>query len=262
MRMNGKLLKTGTTVLIALSLSVTAKAQESWFNKGDVDENGWLWFDSQAIIDKYVGPGKLIELEPATYENGDGENPEPYASATVKGAGPDGVQGTEGCRTGAIVLCESNGINAQTGGAILMHLPSCLDMALFLSSEDRMLTAIYGGKGNVEVIDLAIVQGKCAAPFVKLSSAGQYVYQNMANVENANTGLKLYSQNPVTACFRNCNNDLLYIHGIKVTVKDGQSGISRIDGIYDNVYYNLLGRPEMNPTRGIYILNGRKVFIE
>ena len=30
----------------------------------------------------------------------------------------------------------------------------------------------------------------------------------------------------------------------------------------DGLYYNLLGQPVMNPTKGFYILNGKKVVIK
>ena len=31
---------------------------------------------------------------------------------------------------------------------------------------------------------------------------------------------------------------------------------------YNNVYYDLMGRPVDNPTKGIYIFNGRKVVVK
>lgn len=249
--------------LCLAAMSMNVSAQVSWFDPEDVDENGWLWFDSQEKIDKYVGfDGKKILLVPASYENEDGENPEPFASPTVKGAGSDGVLASEDCYTGAIVLVESNGINAQTGGAIMMQLPSCLDMAVCLSSEAQMLTALTGGAGQLEIIDLAMIKGKCAAPFVRLSWEGQYVYSGMAEEENAQTGLKLYSDKPVTACFRNSNKYPLYIHGIKVMVKGDPTGIitPEMDDT-DKNYYNLLGHPVRNLTPGIYIHDRKKIVV-
>ena len=38
-----------------LGLLMTVHAQYNVFDAADVDEQGWLWFDSQAKIDKYVG---------------------------------------------------------------------------------------------------------------------------------------------------------------------------------------------------------------
>lgn len=251
------------TTLCLAAVSMNVSAQANWFDPEDVDENGWLWFDTQEKIDKYVGfDGKKILLVPATYENEDGENPEPFASPTVKGAGSDGVLASSDCYTGAIVLVESNGINAQTGGAIMLQLPSCHDLAVCLSSEDQMLTALTGGAGELEIIDLAMIKGKCAAPFVRLSWEGQYIYSGMAEEENAQTGLKLYSDNPVTACLRNSNKSPLYLHGIKVIVKGEPTGIIKPkENVSDDTYYNLLGQPVTNLTRGIFIHNGKKTII-
>ena len=47
-----------------LGLLMTVHAQYNVFDAADVDEQGWLWFDSQAKIDKYVGlegSGKLLQ---------------------------------------------------------------------------------------------------------------------------------------------------------------------------------------------------------
>lgn len=250
------------TALCLAAVSMNVSAQANWFDPEDVDENGWLWFDTQEKIDKYVGfDGTKILLVPADYENEDGENPEPFASPTVKGVGSDGVLASGDCRTGAIVLSESSGMMQQNGGSIMMQLPSCLDMAVCLSSEATMLTELTGGKGWLEPIDLAMIKGKCTV-FMPLSKEYQYVYSGMALEENASTGLKLYSEDKVTARFRNCNKYPLYIHGIKVIVKGEPTGVMKPGHVAtEGTYYNLLGQPVTDLTRGIFIHNGKKIVI-
>lgn len=261
--------------MAALLAAFCAQAQEkeNYFDVADCDENGWLWFDTEAKIEKYVGwDGQKILLETATYENEDGENPEPYASATIKGVGndEDHTVGSEGCKTGAIVLCESNGSMAQTGGAILLHLPSCLEMAVCLSCEARMLTVLTGGPGELEVIDLAVIKGQTV--FNPLSKGGIYTYANMQLLENGSTGLTLLSNDPVTGCLRNCNSYPLYIHGIKIMVKKGDGG-DQTPGKKDDddaiasvkastsaaPCYNMAGIQVTKPAKGFYIQDGKKV---
>lgn len=259
--------------------ALCAKAQnENYFDLADVDANGWLWFDTQAKIDKYIGEeddlSKKIWLVYAGYEDEElGENPLPYASPTVKGAGPTGELGESGCKTGAIVLCPSNVFNNETGGAIMLRLPSCLDFALNLSSEDPMLAAVYGGVGAVETVDLQIIRGFCLAPFMYLSRERQYTFANIHLLQNNNTGFYLESQNAMTACFRNCQSKSLYVHGIKVMVKPGDGGSKdpgtgdededAIKAIMGNTTqqpcYNLQGQPVKTLGRGVYIQGARKV---
>ncbi len=258
--------KTLLLSLIALCIQqLPASTDVTFFDPKDVDSNGWLWFDTPEKINRYVGfEGKLIQLIPATYENADGENPEPYASATVVGAGTDGEIGTTGSRTGGIVLCESSGINQQTGGGILLNLPSCTDMALSLSSSKYMLGALYAGEGVQEPIDLGLVVAKAAAPFLYLSKSYVYTLSNMAEIANANTGNTIKSDNAVTVLFRNCQKEQLIIHGIKVMVKDvnGIKNVQVNNNSDDAPYYTIDGVKVEHPVRGIYIRNNQKVFVK
>lgn len=63
-----------TVLLMTLSVVMFANAQEyNLFDPADVDANGWIWFDTQEKIDKYIGQannedgkidpnGKIIQL--------------------------------------------------------------------------------------------------------------------------------------------------------------------------------------------------------
>ena len=253
--------------IIALFMQpITASTEVTFFDPKDVDSNGWLWFDTQEKINRYVGitDDKLIQLVSATYENADGENPEPFASATIVGAGTDGEIGTTGSRKGAIVLCESDRINNQSGGAIMLHLPSCTDMALSLSSTSKMLGAIYAAPGVQEPIDLGLVVAKSAAPFVYLSKEYVYTFSNMATISNDFTGNTIKSDNAVTVLFRNCQSEQLFIHGIKVMVKDvnGIKNVQVNNNDDDAPYYTIDGVKVEHPPRGIYIRNHQKVFVK
>ena len=116
-----------TTLVLAFGLTSALHAQEyNMFNLADVDENGWLWFDTQAKIDKYVGRineddnkanlnGKLIQMvaanQPPLY-------PETTVSPDYIGIGKDGKKGTEMSRKGAIMLQPGKGLfTVATGGS-------------------------------------------------------------------------------------------------------------------------------------------------
>lgn len=117
------------------------------FDSADVDEDGWLWLDTQEKIDKYVGDlnsDKLIKLVPAQYEiddpdfPGETTTPEPYADATLKGYNTLGEQGGEGALTGGIFLPKAL-FNPEEdwyptdGGGILVEMPDCAIFELYVS---------------------------------------------------------------------------------------------------------------------------------
>ena len=54
-------------LLFAGAFTSAAYAQGNLFTPADCDANGWLWFDTQAKIDKYVGEAnsdKIIKMVP------------------------------------------------------------------------------------------------------------------------------------------------------------------------------------------------------
>ena len=180
-------------LLFAGAFTSAAYAQGNLFTPADCDANGWLWFDTQAKIDKYVGEAnsdKIIKMVPTKYqvevEPDIFENLKNTASPTVYGAGTDGyLPGTDesgaavgtDAKQGAIVLAPASGAGQQNGGGILMYLPSCYYCEVFLSAETRLTPCLYAGLGYKETIDLGIVKG-FAAPFFVLSS----VFQNFFEV--------------------------------------------------------------------------------
>lgn len=229
-------------LLFAGAFTSAAYAQGNLFTPADCDANGWLWFDTQAKIDKYVGDAnsdKIIKMVPTKYqvevEPDIFENLKNTASPTVYGAGTDGYlpgvdeNGTAvgaDAKQGAIVLAPALGAGQQNGGGILMYLPSCYYCEVFLSAETRLTPCLYAGLGYKETIDLGIVKG-FAAPFFVLSSAGQTTWK-LHEQTNENTGLTIKQNGEVTVYLINDNSSKaeLFIHGIKVQVYGEGAGIS------------------------------------
>lgn len=229
-------------LLFAGGLTSSAYAQGNLFTPADCDANGWLWFDTQAKIDKYVGEAnsdKIIKMVPTKYqvevEPDIFENLKNTASPTVYGAGTDGYlpgvdeNGTAvgaDAKQGAIVLAPASGAGQQNGGGILMYLPSCYYCEVFLSAETRLTPCLYAGLGYKETIDLGIVKG-FAAPFFVLSSAGQTTWK-LHEQTNENTGLTIKQNGEVSVYLINDNSSKaeLFIHGIKVQVYGEGAGIS------------------------------------
>lgn len=229
-------------LLFAGGLTSSAYAQGNLFTPADCDTNGWLWFDTQAKIDKYVGDAnsdKIIKMVPTKYqvevEPDIFENLKNTASPTVYGAGTDGyLPGVDStgatlgadAKQGAIVLAPASGAGQQNGGGILMYLPSCYYCEVFLSAETRLTPCLYAGLGYKETIDLGIVKG-FAAPFFVLSSAGQTTWK-LHEQTNENTGLTIKQNGEVTVYLINDNSSKaeLFIHGIKVQVYGEGAGIS------------------------------------
>ena len=95
-----------STLFLGLACTIGVQAQE--YNLFyDVDADGWLWFDSQEKIDKYVGlcneadnkidpNGKIIQMVPADIAP---DYPPTYADPFWEGAGEGGEIGAEGFRT-------------------------------------------------------------------------------------------------------------------------------------------------------------------
>lgn len=113
----------------ALLLSaIGVQAQEyNLFPASVVDENGWLWFNSQEIVDQYVGvcneedykvdpEGKIIQMVYADQFQ--------YPSTTVDpdaiGYGKGGELGADGCKKGAIILPAASASNSPNGGGLFL----------------------------------------------------------------------------------------------------------------------------------------------
>lgn len=228
-------------LLFAGAFTSAVHAQGNLFTPADCDANGWLWFNTQAKIDKYVGdansdklikmiPSAPIEVEPDVFEPVNNT-----VSPTVYGAGTDGyLPGVDStgatlgadAKQGAIVLAPALGAGQQNGGGILMYLPSCYYCEAFFSAEVRLTPCLKGGIGHLETVDLGIIRG-FAPPFTQLSKAGQATWK-MHELSNASSGLTIKQEGPVTVYIINDNQSKaeMYVHGLKVQVYGEGAGIS------------------------------------
>lgn len=143
-------MKKSLLTLAIASIAIGANAQEStdpvynFFDPADCDGQGWLWLDSQAKLDKYVGKGKKIQLVQAQYEVEDPEyageytTPQCSVSPDFKGYNQLGEEGGEGSVTGGILLPAASYDPdedwwATDGGGILVEMPDCAVFELYVS---------------------------------------------------------------------------------------------------------------------------------
>lgn len=264
--------------IAALAAFTAANAQQTYnyFDPADCDADGWLWFDTQEKIDKYVGWQEYVEsdldknpkimLMTASFENADMGFDEPYLDPDIKGYNVDRVQGGEGSWTGAIVLCGSktaSGSDSPNGGGIMLYLPDLAEFDLKLSTgDDYICVGLTGAKGWVAPVDCGLIQTYLQLAFVRrpLSNLGQFTWNNIQDVENSNTQLKLASQagEKVTALIRNNRGDDLLVQAIKVFTYTNTNEGAAVDGIEadDNTpveYYNLQGMKVKGDEPGIYV---------
>lgn len=218
--------KTITTLFLGLAFAAGAQAQEyNLFH--DVDADGWLWFDSQEKIDKYVGlcdyenykvdpNGKPIQL---IYADDMAANyPESTADPYFIGIGTDGEDfGTEGYLTGALVIAPSSSLTAQNGGGFVVCMPSCASYSICLSTGNQVYCRMMGSTdANTPFTNYTNISAYSL--FNSLCGAGIFTWTGIENLDNGNDdALKLKGDQPVYAYFQNNRNQEIYIHGIRVT---------------------------------------------
>lgn len=222
-----------TIAVVAVAVSAKAQASYNYFDASDVDADGWLWFDTQEKLDKYCGWGSdyKIQLQTATFEDADGQFAEPELDATVPGYNADGQQGGDGAKTGAIILPAAASVSdSPNGGSIMMWLPDCAEISMFISTEyDKICTGVKGAKGWVEPIDCATIKTYLSMSWgaiQPLAKVSQYQWNNIQNLTNAD-GLQLKSSagNKVTGQIVNNMKYPLYVHGIKVLTYTASAGV-------------------------------------
>lgn len=228
-----------TVAAMAAMTAAIAQTTYNYFDPADCDANGWLWFDTQEKIDKYCGFGNKykIQLQSATFEDGDGQFAEPECYADEEGYNEAGEQGGEGSKTGAIILPAAASTNdAPSGGGIMMWLPDCAEFDLFFSTEnDRICVGLSGAKGHVEAIDVQNIKTYLNMPWGSLrplASVSQFQWNNIQTIENGVTGMSLASPKgeKVTALVRNNMKYPLLVQGIKVmTYSEASAGVDGIE---------------------------------
>ena len=272
-------------MVLSLLCTLTTSAQGyNLFSAEDVDENGWLWFNTQEKIDKYVGlcneddytvnpNGKPVQM---AYANITPDYPETVADPEMYGADTEGyVVGDDEVKSeelikGAIALAPASGMMSPNGGCLILNLPSCSTISLYLSSEARMLIRTLklspeyaidddggDGTGNTKVICSK------ASVFSSLHSAGQYKWETAATTNNGNnTGVTFVSDDKVYFALQNCHYYPIFVHGIKVTTpKDELAFINEITNGDSNVAEKLysvdgkyMGKRKNAAKKGVYVV--------
>lgn len=217
-----------TTLFLGLACAMGMQAQE--YNLFyDVDEDGWLWFDSQEKIDKYVGlcdyenyrvdpNGKPIQLIYA--DDMTANYPESTADPTFVGAGAEGEIGAEGSRTGALILAPASANMSPNGGGFVVCMPSCTTYSICLSREGDTYVRMMASKDiNTNFIDYDVISAKFTlVGFSPLFRGGIYTWTGIEKLDNGNDGAyNLQSNQPIYAYFQSVTADPIYIHGIRVT---------------------------------------------
>lgn len=283
--------KVFTMVLVALA-TMTASAQSfNFFPASDVDADGWLWLNTQEKIEKYVGlidednytvdpNGKIIQM---AFANITPDYPETYADPAVLGADAEGyVDGDEQFNAetalkGGIVLAPASGSMSMNGGCLVLNLPSCATISLYISSEARMmgrtLMLTPGEDMSIDDSDPAgdPWTGSTKAIYVKASvfssihAAGQFVWEGIEKQNNSNNeGVTFQSNAPVYFALQNCNRYPVYVHAIKVTTpKQETTGIKEIaTDNADATVYNLAGQRIKAASKGLYVKKGKKFLVK
>lgn len=228
-----------TVAAMAAMTAANAQTTYNYFDPADCDANGWLWFDTQEKLDKYCGFGNKykIQLQSATWEDGDGQFAEPECYADEEGYNEAGELGGEGAKTGAIILpAADKTTDDPKGGGIMMWLPDCAEFDLFLSTEnDRICGGIFGAKDWVESIDTQVIKAYLSMNWGLLkpiAMTSQVQWNNIQAVTNDNTGMSLASPKgeKVTALIRNNMKYPLLVQGIKVmTYSEASAGVDDIE---------------------------------
>ncbi|MBQ8064612.1 MAG: T9SS C-terminal target domain-containing protein [Prevotella sp.] len=278
-----------TLTMFALA-AMSATAQEyNLFNAADVDADGWLWLNTQEKIDKYVGAcdednytvdpnGKLIQM---VYANIMPDYPETTADPDVLGTDKAGwVEGQEAdgyvadeAIKGAITIAGASAMMSTNGGCLILNLPSCSTISLYLSSEARILgrTLMLTPGFDLSVDDSTgdnPMTGHTKGIYSKASvlgslhGAGQWQWEGIETLNNGyNTGVTFKSDGPVYFALQNCNRYPIYVHAIKVTTpKQETVGISEVaaGNAAAAPVYNLAGQRIAAPQKGINIIGGKK----
>lgn len=277
------------TLVFALCGLTQLQAQEyNLFPAEDVDADGWLWFDTQEKIDKYVGlcdedmytidpNGKVVQM---AFANITPDYPETVADPDAYGVGTDSNFDTEGAIKGAVIIAPSSAQMSANGGVFLLNLPSCSSISLYLSSEYSMLmrtlmvTPGYdmGKDDSAQGADAWTGHTKAiytrATSFGKLHNAGHYKWETAATQHNGNNGdLTFVSDNAVYFALQNCHSHAVYVHGIKVTTPKQETasvqgvktvGESAVQGIYtiDGKY---VGSEKTGLAKGFYVVKQGKL---
>lgn len=255
----------------ALLLSaIGVQAQEyNLFPASVVDENGWLWFNSQEIVDQYVGvcneedykvdpEGKIIQMVYA-------DQVPSYPSTTVDpdaiGYGKGGELGADGYKKGAIILSAASAVGATNGGGIALCLPSCSTLSMNVSCDNQVTCRLLSTDNSETTFTDYGVRQAYLIGFKKFAGAGNTTKTGLETLTNGNDNITIKSDKPVYVYFQNTTKHEVYIHGIKVTTpKQETAGIANIQtqGTAAQEVYTIdgvkVGNTLKGQKQGLYIV--------
>ena len=275
-------------MLAVATMSASAQTTYNLFSPTDCDADGWLWLNTQAKIDRYVGKinedaytvdpnGKVIQL---AFANINPDYTETYADPEAYGVDTQGYTildegvNKDECIKGAIVLAPASAMMSTNGGCLVLNLPSCATIDLMLSSEARMLgrTLMLSSTNGIDndnstgenpwTGDTKSIYAK-ASVLGSLHGAGQWKWEGVESLNNGfNNDITFKSESPVYFALQNCHKYAIYVHAIRITTpKQETVGIQETitNKQERNAYYNLAGQRMTSPVKGINIIAGKKV---
>ena len=219
--------------LILCAMSATAQ-NYNLFSASDIDKDGWLWFDTQAKVDKYVGTcddenykadpnGKKIQL---VYADQVPTYPQTTVDPDAIGFGKGGELGTEGYKKGAIILPAATALGSTNGGGILIMMPSCSELSMNVSCDGMISCRLLSTTDINTAFTEYGVRQVYLSPFKKFAGAGNSTVNGLATKTNGNDEITIKSDKPVYVYFQNTTKGEVYIHGIRVitTTKNEEGG--------------------------------------
>lgn len=219
--------------LILCAMSATAQ-NYNLFSASDIDKDGWLWFDTQAKVDKYVGTcdednykadpnGKKIQL---VYADQLPTYPQTTVDPDAIGFGKGGELGTEGFKKGAIILPAASAPMQTNGGGILIMMPSCSELSINVSCDSKIGIQLCSTTDISTTFTKYQVRGAWSPMFGAFANAGNTTKTGLETKTNGNDNITIKSDKPVYVYFRNITKGEVYIHGIKVvtTTKNEEGG--------------------------------------
>lgn len=219
--------------LILCAMSATAQ-NYNLFSASDIDKDGWLWFDTEAKVDKYVGicdednykadpKGKKIQL---VYADQVPTYPQTTVDPDAIGFGKGGELGAEGYKKGAIILPAASAAMQTNGGGILIMMPSCSELSINVSCESKVGFQLCSTTDISTSFTDYQVRGAWSPMFGAFAHAGNTTKTGLETKTNGNDNITIKSDKPVYVYFRNITKGEVYIHGIKVvtTTKNEEGG--------------------------------------
>ena len=277
-----------TLALLAFAATCAQAQEYNMFGASDVDADGWLWFDTQAKIDKYIGNidetnykvdgnGKLIQT---VYADQMPDYPASEVSPDFVGAGTDGETGSEGSRTGAIMLQPSSASMTANGGGFVVCMPSCATFSICLSSNSKIMGRILATKNVAADMGQAspttdltastgwkIVNASYMTIF-KTLGRGIKTWTGIEDLDNGTDEVTIKSDEPIYVWFQSATHDTVYIHGIKVTTpKAEKTGINTLTSNVSSANKEIYsidgsrianGADERALRKGVYIIRTKE----